>query len=897
MISDDVSRSPRSQSGTRSRPAWRLILPAALLMGLALPLAGCKSSEEKAAEYYQSGLDLLAAGDPDRAIVQFRNVFDVEGTHYEARKTLAETLMKQGDLRGAYSQYLRLAEQYPDDLAVRIALARMAFNSGDLDEFERHATRAVELSPDDPDVHVLDLAMRYRKAGEAEEDAPREAIAAEVGPLLAERPDDVILLSMALDEAGRNNDLDRAGPLVEKLLDLQPDNRLRYRQRLALLMEKGDMAGAEAQLLATIDRFPDDNDAKADLIRFYLSQNQPDKAEDFMRRLADAAPVDDPAPRTDLIRFVQLHRGDEAALTEVDKALEAGGDPLVFGVLKAGFDFNAGRRDEAIARIRSLLEGVEPSDRTRDIRAQLAQMLVQTGDVAGAKTEVDTVLAANPSHPAALKLKAGWAIENDNTDSALLDLRNVLDQNPEDAEAMGLMATAYARSGETDLARDYLAQAAKASDGAPGPCLRLAQALASEGRWRPAEDALIAALKQNPQNLDLLALLGRVYLEMPDLPRAQGVIAQLREIDSPEAKTAADELDLNRIAAADGQDAAMSYLEGLADGADADQGAKLGLIRARLASGDMQGASKLAADLVAEYPDDTGVLLVQAMTKAAAGDIAAARTGLNDLIAKDPQDPRPYLALMRLDSQQDDPEAARATMDKGLAALPDNPDLLWAKAGFLEREGDIDGAIAIYDDLYRQNSGSVVVANNLASLLATWKSDDPEAVARAETVSRRLRETTVPAFMDTYGWVRHLSGDSESALPYLEGAAASLQGDPMVQIHLGLAQAALGRTDDARAQLQKGLDMLPPDRSDKAIEDARAALTRLDAPQDAAAGTAPEAAANGATDTGADATANGAAETPDQSATDSGTVDGGTAMEGEASATEDSPAAPTPATP
>ena len=64
MIAKDLSRSDRT-----GRRTWRLILPAALAMGLALPLAGCKSPAEKAAEYYQSGLDLVAAGDLDRAIV------------------------------------------------------------------------------------------------------------------------------------------------------------------------------------------------------------------------------------------------------------------------------------------------------------------------------------------------------------------------------------------------------------------------------------------------------------------------------------------------------------------------------------------------------------------------------------------------------------------------------------------------------------------------------------------------------------------------------------------------------------------------------------------------------------------------------------------------------------
>ena len=85
--------------------------------------------------------------------------------------------------------------------------------------------------------------MRYQKADETGDETARKALADEADSLLKDRPEDVLLLGIALDQAGRTNDMDRAGTLVRKLLELQPDNRLRYRQQLALLMEKGDMAG------------------------------------------------------------------------------------------------------------------------------------------------------------------------------------------------------------------------------------------------------------------------------------------------------------------------------------------------------------------------------------------------------------------------------------------------------------------------------------------------------------------------------------------------------------------------------------------------------------------------------------------------------------------------------
>ena len=822
----DVSFRPLS-----ARRGNRLLLSTALALGLVLPLAGCKTSAERADEYYRSGLELLEQGDADRAIVQFRNVFDIDGTHYEARKALADTYLERGDAGQAYSQYLRLAEQYPDDLATRIALARLAFDGQQPEEFIRHTTRAVEIAPGDAEVQVLDLARRFREATVAEDEKTRAALGEDAARMAEARPDDPLLLAILLDRAAQAGNLDEADRLTARLLELQPDNPQRYTQRLALLAERKDGPAIEAHLRATIAKFPDNLRPKADLVRFYMSEGQPDRAEAFLRELADAAPEGDPAPRVDLVRFIEMQRGTEAARAELDRIIAQGGDPLLFRTLRAGFDFRDGRQAEAIAEIRAALDGVaEPSDASRDARIQLARMLLETGDEAGARQEVSQVLAQNAAHPGALKLQAAWNIREDKVDDAVLALRAALDQAPRDAEALSLMADAYDRAGEPDLARDYLSQAADASNNAPAETLRLATRLMAEERWRPAEDAILPALRQSPDNLDLLGALGRIYLAMPDLPRAEGVVTRLREIGTDEANAAADRLDLNRLASEEGEEAALAYLEQQANAADADIGAKLSLIRAQLASGQTAAALAMARDMAAADPESRPARMALALAQAANGDLPGARGTLQALIGEQPGDLPPHLALIRLAAQEGDLDQALALTEQGLAAIPDNPDLLWSKAGLIERKGDIDGAIAIYDRLYARDSSSVIVANNLASLLATWKSDDPAAVARASAVARRLKDTTVPAFMDTYGWIQHLNGESAAALPYLEGAAQALDSDPIVQLHLGIVQAAVGKSEAAKAQLQKGLDMLDPGQEGQSITAAREALARLNAP-------------------------------------------------------------------
>ena len=134
-------------------------------------LSACKTNEEKADAFYQSGLALLDAGDLERAAIQFLNVFQHDGFHEDARRKLAEIRLEQGDIGAAYSQYLRLIEQYPDTPDVRILLARIAIDASNWDEARRHGQAAVALAPEDPQAQAIAVALAYRDASQINDTA------------------------------------------------------------------------------------------------------------------------------------------------------------------------------------------------------------------------------------------------------------------------------------------------------------------------------------------------------------------------------------------------------------------------------------------------------------------------------------------------------------------------------------------------------------------------------------------------------------------------------------------------------------------------------------------------------------------------------------------------------
>lgn len=796
-----------------------------LVLGL-LTLVACDSAEERAEKHYQSALTLLAEGDEDRALVELRNVFDLAPGHREARRLYADTVLGRGNVSEGYGQYLRLVEQYPDDFKARVTLARLAVGLRNWPEVDRHLDSALELSPEDPEVQALDAARTYRKAALDEDESLRAQMATRVRELIAQRPEDLILREVSIDDHIRMARYEEALAEIGATLEFEPENRGLYNLRLGILNDLGDISGMEQELRDMIVRFPEDEVLKTSLIRFFTSRGELDKAEAFLREISDPA-AEDTERYVLLIQFLAQTRGVDAAVEAADAAVAANPNPDLFRGIKASLLFDSGRRDEGIALMQQVTEGAEETAQTYRFRVVLAKMLAATGNEVGARKLVEEVLSKDATNIEALKMQAAWLIDGDRTDEAIEALRTALDGAPQDFEAMSLMARAHARNGNRNLARDMLSLAVEASNSAPDETLRYVQVLVSEESYRPAEDALLAALRLSPRHVGLLSALGNVYLRLDDASRARQVEESLRRIDTPEALAAADGMRVALLTSTGQQEQALGFLETLAAGDDETAArAKIAILRSRLVAGDSQKALEYAEQIRREDPDNLAFRYAYAATLAANGNLDTAEAEYRALLEDDPAAGRVWLELARVMRGKGDDAAAREAVVKGLEAVPFDPNLLWAEASYREGSGDIAGALEIYETLYERMSDNLIVANNLASLLVT-QADDPETVQRAFAVARRLRGTDVPAFQDTYGWILYKLGQHEEALDYLKPAAEALTEDPLVQVHLGMAYLTLGQAELAREQLQKAVALAGPIDQRPEIEKARAELARL----------------------------------------------------------------------
>ena len=804
----------------------RLAILLTLVVGVGL-LAACDSAEERAEKHFEKGMQLLEAGETDRALVEFRNVFKLNGYHHEARLAYARVEERRGNIPSAYGQYLRLVEQYPQDLDGRRALARLALETGNWAEVERHVVVAKKLAPDDLMVRAVGTALDYRNAlldqdlagARDAAAAALELVKADSGLLNARR--------IVIDDLIRREDWSAAKMSIDEALVKHEDDRSLHRLRLGVLDQLGRNDEIEVHLKTMVERFPEDEGIQRLLIGWYVSRERMSDAESFLRSRI-ALKADSVDGYVTLVGFLAQHQGRDAARDEVERILvETEVDPALFRSMRAGLDFDAGKQDAAIAEMEDILKDAEPSEQTHRIKIALANMLSRTGNSVGARVQVEEVLDQDPTHIGGLKLKAGWLIDDDHIGDAIVELRRALDQSPRDAQVLTLLARAYERSGNRELMSEMLALAVEASGGAPVEALRYARVLLGEGKLLPAEDVLLDALRLQRDNPELLAALGNVYIQMEDWSRTEHVIETLTRLGTDSTRTAANELTARKLAGQNREADLSAFLGRLAED-DGGLRSIAAVIQRRLATGDVQGALEYVNTHLETDPENPMLRFVAATVLAMQGQPETAEKMFRELLEEVPTRENVWVALYNLYRSRGENEAATAVLGEGLEALPESANLNWVQASELESRGDIEGAIAVYEKLYERNSGSQIIANNLASLISSYRDDD-ESLERAYKIARRLRGTKTAPFQDTYGWIAHKLGNHEEALNYLRPAAEGLPDDPLVQYHLAMVYAALNQETEAMTQLKKAAVLIEESgRRPEVLDKVKAEIVRLE---------------------------------------------------------------------
>jgi len=772
-----------------------------LLVALvALQLAGCSSSAQRAQNYYEDGAKLLSQHEYQKAGLQFRNAIALKKDLLPAWRGLAQVEEQQQHWAALVPILRTIVELDPKDVETKIKLARLMLDGGATDQATK-VVSSIDGGDSNPKVLVLKAAISYRHKDYT--NAVQQAQAAlKIDPANV----DAMMILAA-------NQLDNGDPKAAlQILDRDP---LAQKTDLGILLFKikvlqklGDVAQIESLLQKLIELHPKEPNYRLQLARFYIEQHRSDDAEKQLRAIVAADPKNS-SVEFDLIRLLYVLKGPAAARTELVARIDAGGDVFPYQIALAEFDFRQGNTVDSFKLLEKLASDPSSPEHALTAKIRLAELNLEKKNLDAAEALVSEILNSDSRNNDALRLRAIIHMDRGQLDPAISDLREALNDQPRSVPLMLLLASAYETGGSIELAEKEFADATRVSNYNPSVALNYVAFLRRRGSAQRAEDVLNDLVNRQPNNVAVLSVLAEVKLTLQDFAGAQAIAETIKRIG--------------------GNGAIVDQILGAALGGEHKFDQSIAALQAAVAAepSAVQPMIALVQEMVRAKQTDKAVAFLQAALNTNPANVQAlvllgsieasvnqapdkAIVDFKTAIEKQPNNPIGYTALADLYLTQKNTNAALQVVQSGLKLLPDNVVLHMSLAGIMEQGQNYDGAISQYEYVLAQQPGLLVAANNLASLLADHRTDKA-SLDRAEVLAASLRKTEVPQFKDTIGWVQYREGDYKTAGALLQEAATALPDVALIHYHLGMSYEATGQNALAAEQFKTALTKSPSD--------------------------------------------------------------------------------------
>lgn len=782
--------------------SFKWTLPVVLI----LFLAACEAPEDRAIGYLERGNELAQNGETEKAQLEYRNAVRLDETLVEAWLGLARISRSTGQTKAAASQYYRVTELDRENVEARLNIAKLVLSVNQLDEALKQIELAYKSAPDDPDVLTTraSVALQLQNTDLALSSAGR---ALEIEPVY---PRAAAVLALERYRAGA---FQEALDISEEHLQSTPDDLGLNNLKLQSLVKLRQDTDVVAQLQKMIGLAPESKIYKKLLVDWYRSTGRPEDALAALKSFAAQSPEDTEAG-LDIYRF-HIAGGDREAAAKAlgDLAGNAPDDTVRFRYLSelASHNFQSDKPDQARAVLADAVKLEVPANTKVKARVQLAEIDLSQGRRALALEHISDILEDDPRNPDALAVRAQIAMVQGDHSLAIQSVREALDQDSDNPSLLRYAASIYERVGEPVIASDTLAIAARNSNYQTDIVVDYINLLSRLGQDRTIEIVLTEAVRRRGADRQILGLLAQARLNLGDLDGAEEIARTLENVDE------AGELVRQILSATYGArqqfDDSLDVLFSAREAGDTGPENLRSIVSAYVGSGDPNGAKNFLDSILKEEPNNIPAHILMASVESLLGDQADPETRLANLVDIEPERSEPYVALARFYVLQNRQGEAAAVLDRGLEKTPeeDRRAVAFMRGQLYEEAGSYREAYDVYTALYEQNSDSLLLANNLASLAGDYLAEDPAIRERVIAIAARLSGIPVPQFQDTYGWSRYLAGDYREALKSLLPALEAFPDHPTVNYHIGMTYAALELQNRALEHLAKSAASMTDD--------------------------------------------------------------------------------------
>jgi tetratricopeptide (TPR) repeat protein len=769
----------------------------ALIVVLAvLMVAGCGGAESRKAKYLERGKDYLQKQNYDKAIVELKNVLQIDPKHAEAYYLIGQTEEAQQNWQRSFGSYLKAVELDPDHLEARTRLARFYLLANKEAEARKEMETVLAKQPEHVGALLL-KAMLLSKEGKN----PDALIV--VNDIVENHPlnHEAYALKSAIYLSQK--EIDKGIEVLQQGISANPKNIPLRLNLIQVYLTKGEFGKIDELFQQCITIEPQNLKHRLSFASFQARTNQLEKAEKILRDTITQDP-DDEQRYLLLADFLakrkSLGMAEQELLAAIKKLPKSSN--LRYGL--ANIYEQMGDMPRAMDTFREMISryGTEPDGlRARNL---LAEMQFRQGKKDEADKLTEEVLQENPGDNSALLMRAKLLLGKRDTQGAITALRTVLRDQPDMVDAYLYLADAHTLNKEPALAKESLMKGVEQNPMSTKAHLALAKYYAQTGDMAGAAKKVDETLKLSPNDFEALEARLELLILKKDTKGAQATLEQIKRAhpDNPMGYYQLGQLYLSQRK----HDAAIGQFE---------------LALARSNDGYTVMSAIVRAYLDQKKPDKAIARVNELLTKNPSSSLYAhellgeiyitqkkhkeAEQALRKAIEHNPKWNVPYRNLANIYRIRNDFSSAEQVYQEGLKAIPGDMQLLLSMAETYERTGNYEKAILAYDQALSIQPSNDLVANNLAALLLDHRTD-ADSLARARELVARFESTTQPALMDTLGWMYYRHNEFDKAVSVMEKVVKQTPDVPVFRYHLGMGYYKKGDLRSAKSHLTKAVE-------------------------------------------------------------------------------------------
>ena len=809
-----------------------LISTAGLLaaVGLVLALGGCADDADKIASFMKSGEDYVEKGQNDEAVIEFKNVLQINPEYAGAHEALSLAYLETQKPREAYWEMSETVRLDPKNIEARLRYGTVSSAIGEHDLALEQAEAVLAMDPKNAPAYILRAQGREAKEDlEGSESDFKAAIDADPQGAAFR-----FLYAGFLERRGR---FDEAEKTLRDLLAVE-ESYLAYSTLARLVARSTDRDEETTALLQKTVEFaqqapveevkhdPHEKVGTTSLIpnflreeavqtayllssAFHYTRGRFDKAIEVLEEgVAHSKSKIELIYQMARLHRLQGHRDQEAAL--IRRATEEAPDSLAAQLVLSLYLSQQGDATGALAAARKAVE-IDPENRGAQLRE--AELLIDMGfkekDADATKKGraiVDAILEKEPDNPEAHFVKAKIALTESDVKAAKESLETVLQAKPDWAQARFVLGSTLTAAGEYARARVELARAVELDPQLLDARKLLAKVHAQLGEHEFAIEQGRAYLAQRPDDGEVRIVVGQSLIR---LGRGQEAYQEVEKIPE-EKRDAAANFALGRL------DLAFGRAElGRARLVKADEmtPGNPQVLRTLLLLDREQGKlaeSAARINKAAEAaPKDSSIAELQGEVALLSGDSAAGRKALARAIELDGRNLTAQLTLADLALREGKNTEMIEILERAASSVPESADLQNRLAIAYEQNDRRADAITAYEKAISLNNDLAMAKNNLAYLIAESGGDLDRALELAQQAKEQLPDDGNAS--DTLGWVMLKRGVPSAAIGYLEEARARFPADAFeiqgtVRNHLAEAYERNQETEKAIAESRKSIE-------------------------------------------------------------------------------------------